>query len=69
MPDVIVGHIGVPKTVHSHLMRQTDLLADLFMGLIGAGADSAAEGKVGGTADIFMIPLDCFVFLLDGSFD
>lgn len=46
MTDVIVGHIGVPKAVHSHLMCQTDLLANLLMGLIGAGADTAAEGEV-----------------------
>ena len=24
MADVIVGHIGMTKTVHSYLMRQTD---------------------------------------------
>ena len=46
VPDVIMGHIGMPKAVHSHLMCQTDLLADLLMGLIGAGADTAAKGEV-----------------------
>ena len=68
MADVIVGHIGMTKTVHRYLMRQTDLLADLLMGLIGAGADTAAEGEVGRTADVLMFPTDGIVLFLNDPF-
>ena len=54
MLDVIVGHISMPQTMHSNIMRQTDFLADFPVALASAAADTAAEGEIGGTADILV---------------
>ena len=44
--DIVVGHIGVSKSVDGDIMSQTDLLADFMVRLVGAGADTAAKGEV-----------------------
>ena len=65
MLDVIVGHIGVPESMHGDIVSQTNLLANLAMRLAGAAADTATKGEVRRTADILMFPADCIVLLFD----
>lgn len=61
MLDVVVGHIGVPKTMDGDIVSQSDLLTDLPVALAGAAADTAAEGEIGGSADILMFATDGIV--------
>ena len=46
MLDVIVGHIGMPESMHGDIVRQTDFFTDLPVTLAGAAADTTAEGEV-----------------------
>lgn len=45
--DVIMGHISMPQAVHSNIVSQANLLADLTMTLAGTTADTTAKGKIG----------------------
>ena len=67
MLDVIMGYIGMPKAVNRDRVGQTDLFADLPVTLAGTAADATAEGEVGGSAYLLVLPADRIVFLLDDS--
>ena len=47
--DVIVGHIGMAKSVDGNGVGQADFLADFSMALAGAATNTAAKGEVGRT--------------------
>ena len=51
MLDVIMGHVGMTKTVDGDIMSQADLFTDLSVSLAGAAADTAAKREIGRTAD------------------
>ena len=63
--QIIVGHIGMSEAMHRDRMGKADDLANLSMGLQGAGMAAAAKGERRRSADIFMLPLDLGVFFLD----
>ena len=67
MLDVIMGYIGMPKAVNRDRVGQTDLFADLPVTLAGTAADATAEGEVGGSAYILVLPADRIVFLFDDT--
>ena len=63
-----MGHIGMPQSMHSNIVGQSDGLADLLVGLPGAAAASAAKGECGGAADVLMLPLNLGVLFLNPQF-
>ena len=65
--DVVMGHVGMAKSVDGNSMSQADFLADFSMSLAGTAADTTAEGKVGRSADILMLPADRIVLLFDNA--
>ena len=67
MLDVVVGHIGMSKTVNGNVMGQANLLADFSVTLTGTATDTAAKREVGRTADVLMFPADRIILLFDNS--
>ena len=65
--DVIMGHVGMAKSMNGDSMGQADLFADLPVSLAGTAADTAAEGEVGGSADVLMFPADRIVLFFDNT--
>ena len=65
MVQIVVRHIGVSEVVYRDRMGKTDDLAYFLVRLQGAGMSAAAIGKGGRAADVFVLPFNGGVFLLD----
>ena len=67
MVQIVVRHICVTEAVDRYGMGQANRLADFSVGLECAGMATATIGESGRTADVFVLPFDGSILLLDSE--